>query len=327
MACGPTDRYRRIPMRSRPTAIGAVLLAYAAAAFYPFRIELPVRNRVERGAGGPVHFPDRGVLRSEAAPGWVAEAMRTHAIEISLEVKPALIGQAGPARILTLSKDARERNFTVAQRGKRLVFRLRHPEASDNGIPPFRVEDVFGSTEWRSVRIRIAEQRLRIEVDGEVRLDEALPPDALGMWDPSYPLALGNELTGRRAWLGSIRKAQVRVGPRTTDYVRTQDLYAPFWVRRPVHWEGVPFELHFDLRDILLNLLGFLPFGALLAWRGSTSILRAALWSGLWSLLLETGQLAFAARNPSVQDWVLNIVGGALGAWWAHRRLAKRAGA
>ena len=184
---------------------------------------------------------------------------------------------------------------------------------------------MFGSTEWRKLRILIAEQKLRIEVDGELRLEEALPPDALGVWNPSYPLAMGNEPAGRRAWLGSVRKGLVRVGQRTTDYVRTPDLYAPFWACRPPRWVGVPFELHFDLRDILVNLLGFLPFGAVLAWRSRTTILRAALWSGLFSLLLETGQLAFASRNPSVQDWVLNIAGGTLGAWWACRRRSQRA--
>ena len=40
---------------------------------------------------------------------------------------------------------------------------------------------------------------------------------------------------------------------------------------------------------------------------------------------METGQLAFAARNPSLQDWMLNVAGGTLGAWWAHRRLSRRA--
>ena len=310
---------------TRCAPVVLVVLAYAAAAFYPFRIDLAERNHVQRPGDGSVLFEDPGLLRTDGAPDWVREAMDLHTIEMTLEVKPALIGQAGPARILTLSKDAGERNFTVAQRGKRLIFRLRHPDTSENGTPPFLVDDVFGSTAWCNLRISIAEQELRIEVDGKVRLREVLPLDALGAWDPSYPLALGNEITGRRTWLGSVRKVEVRVGQRTTDYLRTQDLQAPFWAYRPPHWKGVPFELHFDLKDILLNVLGFLPFGALLAWRGRTSVLRAALWSGLWSLLLETGQLAFAARNPSLQDWVLNVAGGTLGAWWAHRRLSTRA--
>lgn len=308
---------------TRCAPVVLVVLAYAAAAFYPFRIDLPERNHVQRPGDGSVLFEDPGLLRSDGAPDWVREAMDLHAIEMTLEVKPALIGQAGPARILTLSKDAGERNFTLGQAGTRLIFRLRHPGTNENGIPAFQVDGVFDSTAWRTLQVRVAEGTLHIAVDGQVRLEESLPPDALAGWDASYAVGVGNEITGTRPWLGTVRRVQVRVGGRTHDCLA--DLQAPFWVRRPVHWEGVPFELHFDLRDIVLNLLGFLPFGALLAWRGRTSVLRAALWSGLLSLLLETGQLAFAARNPSLQDWVLNVAGGTLGAWWAYRRLSRRA--
>ena len=308
---------------TRCAPVVLVVLAYAAAAFYPFHIDLAERNRVQHQGDGSVLFEDPGLLRSGAAPAWVREAMDLHAIEMTLEVKPALIGQAGPARILTLSKDPGERNFTLGQAGTRLIFRLRHPRTNKNGIPAFSVDGVFDSIAWRTLQVRVAKGTLHIAVDGHVRLEESLPPNALGPWDASYALGVGNEITGTRPWLGTVRKAQVRVGGSTYDCLA--DLQAPFWVRRPVHWEGVPFELHLDLRDILVNVLGLLPLGAILAWRCRMSILRATLWSGLLSLLLETGQFAFAARNPSAQDWALNITGGALGAWWAHRRLSKPA--
>jgi hypothetical protein len=44
--------------------------------------------------------------------------------------------QRGPARIVTFSKDPNHRNFTLAEEGDRLVFRVRTPVTGDNGNDP-----------------------------------------------------------------------------------------------------------------------------------------------------------------------------------------------
>ena len=44
--------------------------------------------------------------------------------------------QRGPARIVTFSKDPWVRNFTIGQRGRSLVFRLRTPASGPNGTSP-----------------------------------------------------------------------------------------------------------------------------------------------------------------------------------------------
>jgi len=44
--------------------------------------------------------------------------------------------QTGPARILTYSADAFQRNFTLGQEGRSIVFRLRTPVTGPNGLEP-----------------------------------------------------------------------------------------------------------------------------------------------------------------------------------------------
>jgi hypothetical protein len=52
---------------------------------------------------------------------------------------------------------------------------------------------------------------LRIEVDGKTCLRKTLPMAPLVDWNPNYLLAVGNELTTDRRWLGTIEQASVRV--------------------------------------------------------------------------------------------------------------------
>jgi hypothetical protein len=64
------------------------------------------------------------------------------------------VHQNGPARIISLSKDANNRNFTLAQEGSDLVLRLRTPVTGENGIrPELRVAGVFATTEAKQIRI------------------------------------------------------------------------------------------------------------------------------------------------------------------------------
>ena len=67
--------------------------------------------------------------------------------------------------------------------------------------------------------------------------------------------------------------------------------------------------------DNVLNVLGFVPFGALLAvlWPGQISILRAGLFAAGLSLSIEIFQLGFQGRHPSATDLVTNTLGGLLG--------------
>lgn len=73
-------------------------------------------------------------------------------------------------------------------------------------------------------------------------------------------------------------------------------------------------------RDLVLNLFGFVPLGALLAllWPRMSRSLATFLCGGL-SFLIETGQLMLPGHYPSIVDLTLNTLGGVLG--WRLARL------
>jgi len=57
-------------------------------------------------------------------------------LTVEVWVAPADLSQGGPARILSYSKDPYHRNFTLAQQGGDIVFRLRTPVSGLNGMHP-----------------------------------------------------------------------------------------------------------------------------------------------------------------------------------------------
>ena len=54
-------------------------------------------------------------------------------LTIALWMKPLTLRQSGPARIISLSSDCNNRNFTLGQSGSMLNFRVRTPLAGNNG--------------------------------------------------------------------------------------------------------------------------------------------------------------------------------------------------
>lgn len=92
-----------------------------------------------------------------------------------------------------------------------------------------------------------------------------------------------------------------------------------------------PFGLR-DVKDIAINLFGFLPFGALLLWwrldQRPGSLLAAAAWAvllgTLCSLVIELVQVVLPTRDSSVRDVLCNALGTALGLWPAWRLRAKQ---
>jgi len=83
----------------------------------------------------------------------------------------------------------------------------------------------------------------------------------------------------------------------------------------------LPWPRYWDRFDVVANLFGYWPFGALMAWgvlRAGRRTLHAA-WlpmavAALVSYVMEVGQHALPQRVPSAGDWVLNTCGALLGA-------------
>ncbi len=312
-------------------AILLLILIYLVAGFYPFQLQTTADKRVDNGAtltaDGVLHLPSPGIAYTPQPPAWLARAMVGASVEIILEVRPRGNKQDGPARIFTLSESTYRRDLTVAQYAEHLIVRVRSATTDDNGLPSYRINNVFAAPGWHRITLRITPKAVDIRAD-DIRLIVPLAAHSLATWDADFRLALGNELTGKQPWLGDIREARVRVDAVSYDYLAPGALVLPEQlVLSPDRLRVVTPFMHTAFKrvvavDWLLNLTGFLPFGWLVSVlygprRGPwTAIVLAA----LISLAIEAGQLlVFADRIPSSEDLILNTLGAALGTRLALR--------
>lgn len=92
------------------------------------------------------------------------------------------------------------------------------------------------------------------------------------------------------------------------------------------HWarvQWVPFLPPLRVRDIVLNVIFYMPIGFFFVQRGSRpgSVTRAVLFAALLSLVTETTQVFSHGRFPAMTDVATNTIGAWIGAL-AARRLA-----
>ncbi|MGH6914758.1 MAG: VanZ family protein [Geminicoccales bacterium] len=301
----------------------ALLLLYGVASLWPFVWEAPrlVTNGAELLPGGGVRFATPGIALAKRPPQWVRDAIRSNRLEVALRVRSSSPAQSGPARILTLSRSPRDSNLMIGQKRADLVVRLRTPETDAIGEiddhPIARVPELFRTADWVDLRIVVEPGNLRIFVDGEQKVRHALPLDALSSWDPSHRLALGNEVTYNRPWLGEIARAGVRAGELRADYADAGELVLPAAFAMVAKFPKLVPWRPLNLHDDVLNVVFYLPLGLLLgAWRrdrGWRSALCLVLIVAATSAGMETLQMLLPRREPSVDDLIFNTAGGALG--------------
>jgi VanZ family protein len=319
----------------------AALVLYPAVSLWPYQWYAArfVANGAVPLPGGGVRFASPGIALADGAPVWLAPALATHRLELSLRVRSLAVEQSGPARILTFSTSPGDSNLMVGQDGADLVLRLRTPWTDQigtiGGEPVARLPDLFRTPAWADLRIIVEPGCLRIGVADEPPVERPLPRLPLANWDPGQRLALGNEVTHNRPWLGEIRRAVVSSGGRTADHAEAGRLEFPrtFLV---IAESPKLVPLHrLNVRDAVLNVIFYLPLGFLLArllgagrgWRPSRVALGALFAVVAVSLSMEVLQIFLPRRFPSIDDLIFNSLGGGLGiglALWAQRRRALR---
>jgi hypothetical protein len=322
--------------RFKMASVVCLVLMHWVAGVYPFHWGFPYttyENAVQRNPERAWLFLKPGIVRTTTPPEWLSEAIEHSTLKIVLEIRPASQHQSGPARILTISQDPYYRNLTIAQEGTALIVRLRTPITSLNGTPAFHIEDVFTHSQLWRIEIHIGPDEIQIWINKVSRLSVSLPARALSVWANNYGLALGNEMTFDRPWLGEIRRAEITVGQKTLDFVGEDLLTIPKRYSVPRSnclVQVVPLSCsELDQRrvlDWLRNLIGFVPFGFLIArlFPHRRVILNTTLAAFVLSLSIEANQIFLPGRFPSSEDLLLNIIGAALGAILAGRTFAVR---
>jgi len=290
-----------------------LLAGFGIAALSPFRPRTLQHNRAVVLQGQGLRFPAPGLVATTRSPQWLQRAIEDNSLEIALLVRSFSPQQFGPARIFTISQDTYHRDLTIAQDGADLVVRLRTPATDANGIPPYRIDDVFQEQAERNVTVSIAPNKLCILVDDAPVLRRSIPPSSLSSWNRDYRMAFGNELTGDRPWLGAVRDATVRVGEKRVDLTTGDEFNSPAYYFPGFELNAFPAP---SLVDCLLNFLCFLPVGLVLAllFHHHRPVLWATLLCALLSLAVECTQVFVATRHPSALDFLLNTSGAFVGA-------------
>ncbi len=104
------------------------------------KIEQPAAVKWLPGGGLAIHSP---VLIASSGPAEIVSGSirKSNAITIEAWIRPANSTQSGPARIVTLSRDTGNRNFTLGQKENAYEVRLRTTSTSPNGEPALSYPD------------------------------------------------------------------------------------------------------------------------------------------------------------------------------------------
>ncbi|HEY2250285.1 MAG TPA: DUF1592 domain-containing protein, partial [Planctomycetaceae bacterium] len=171
----------------------------------PLDLRIADQNAVRRSAQGLEVIGNSSIASEKPASRLIESLKQSGAITIEAWVRPANTNQKGPARIATLSRNTLERNFTLGQEGDKFDVRLRTTATDANGIPSMPAKEKTLTTELTHVVYTHERSgRTRIYINGKLNAEQNVG-GATSNWDGGYRLALANELTGDRPWLGTYR--------------------------------------------------------------------------------------------------------------------------
>lgn len=175
----------------------------------PLDLEIVHQNKVKH-LPGAVQITSKSVIRSQKPAYKIINAIKKSG-EISIEswVTPDNLKQEGPARIVSLSSDTSNRNFTVGQEKNKFDFRFRTSSTNKNGMPSV----TSGNEAVRTVKTHLVYTRDKsglaiVYINGEKVSSKKVKGD-LRSWDNKYHLVLANELTADRPWLGTLHKVAI----------------------------------------------------------------------------------------------------------------------
>ena len=134
---------------------------------------------------------------------------RTGEVSIEAWVEVDDLKQDGPARLITLSGNPSNRNFTLGQDGNRLDFRLRTSRRDRNGLPSTTAP--AGSLEQglnHVVVTRRASGQVVIYQNG-ISTTEGNAPGDFNNWNTTFQMGLANEIGGGRPWLGKLFRVAI----------------------------------------------------------------------------------------------------------------------
>ncbi|MCB0212254.1 MAG: hypothetical protein KDJ52_23135 [Anaerolineae bacterium] len=173
-------------------------------------IDLNIKNpeAVEWIDGGVVIKKETIISSASAATKVIDAAKASNEITIEAWIKPANTTQDGPARIVTLSQSPTKRNFTMAQGlwGDQppdlYDVRLRSTTTTLSGMPSLSSDAGSLTAELTHVVFTRNTAGLATTYINGVKAASHNVNGKFSNWDNNYQLALANEITNNRPWLG-----------------------------------------------------------------------------------------------------------------------------
>jgi hypothetical protein len=151
-----------------------------------------------------VEFTGSGMIVSNGNAEKLLQKLRSKG-QMSIEVwfAPGNLSQNGPARIVSMSANSIQRNFTIGQSGDELSIRLRTTKTSENGMPQLDTTKNVLSGKLTHVLVTYDGSVKKLYINGHLHSEFQELDGDFSNWE-NYPLIIGNELRDDRTWLGKI---------------------------------------------------------------------------------------------------------------------------
>lgn len=323
----------------------AALGYLAAMAYFAFRPFRPIPGLQyasadpEWGAEG-VHVQRDAALEDPSAAARLRPALvASGAFSLVVELRTDSLKQYGPASIVTLSRNAMNRNFTLGQHGDGLVFRLLTSRNGRGGmLATLQEPHLFATNTPQRLAVTFDRATLRLYAEGVQRRTLDVEGDFSG-WGSNRTLVLGDEPDGGDGWAGWIRSlafydralAPEEVASLAGGQAVPGALLAYDFAQGGTSTGMVPLRYRnlfvsrdpaaYELGDCLFNIAGFVPLGLaaylcmpLRMERRKLAAVAAPLVAGLVaSGTIEWLQRYVDGRVPCTLDLVYNTMGALLG--------------
>lgn len=170
----------------------------------PFVCRVRARGRARYYRFHDMDLAGGAFLAEDVDARLLSACRRTNQLAVEAVLTPGNVKQTGPARIVTFSRGAASRNFTLAQQGAELVFRLRTSSSGPDGTKaqpaPCRLE----AGKPQHVIVTYANGTTACYLNGrQVSTGRAVRGD-LGTWSADQHLLFGDEWDGGRDWAGRL---------------------------------------------------------------------------------------------------------------------------
>jgi hypothetical protein len=138
----------------------------------------------------------------------VSACKATNELTVEAWAKAANLTQVGPARIVTLSIDTDNRNFTFGQTATEYRVRLRTSTTNQQGVPEMNAGGPV-TTSLQHIVLTFDETGfMTVYVDAQLQATLFRGGD-FSTWASDYQLLVANEATGDRQWRGDLHLVAV----------------------------------------------------------------------------------------------------------------------